>query len=150
MSDVSGAAELVDPPLSTALEDATRASSALTLSVAALTTEVRSERLWRKWLVRVLALNMVMVVAAGVYLGLTIESQWSIQHDNHRVLVAIEQATGPAAQQRSATAVRSVIAQVVNETDCRVRIDVADALHAAYPTIAVHMPATTTCAAYTP
>lgn len=119
--------------------------------------ELASERVWRRWTARVGALLAVMLIVGMGYLVLSIAHQDTLLSrtriigiENHQTLLAIQAVTSPAAQRTQAASVQAIIVQVVNEIDCRVRDDVAIAVHEAFPTVVVTLPATANCPAYSP
>ncbi len=135
--------------------------------------ELRSERLWRRWTRRAIIGALIIVAilffndrrhqdALIARLSVSADAcahqapnHQTLGCENHAVLVSIQQAvdtlnrvTGPQAQAASKATVAAIIAQVVSQTDCVVRKDLADALHAALPADVINLPATTACPAY--
>jgi hypothetical protein len=151
-----------------ATEESAAARAASLLAAA----QLAEEKLWRgrAFMLAMIALAgyLVILVVFGTVGFLDLHHQSTLLHkvavdpksctaksetigcQERLALLAIEAATGAGAQAQSARTVQAIISQVVNQTDCRVRVDLADALHAALPQSVFVFPATATCPAYTP
>ncbi|MES1975838.1 MAG: hypothetical protein V4472_25550 [Pseudomonadota bacterium] len=154
--------------------DAATADAQAAREVSERTTEeLASEKKWRGWALRIAIGSAVVIITAAVALALFVSATLNRQDSllakvtvspaacahqtaadrtlgcqNAAALAALQAATGSQAQAASARTIQTIIAQVVNQTDCRVRADLADALHAALPSTIINLPSTASCPAY--
>lgn len=133
-SPLSPLAELGLDSLARQLADAADAARAAGAHAVTLAEAVESERLWRRWAKWAAVVLAAETALFGVF-------SFKVQESNRRILAKIEQATGPAAQQKSSAGIRAVV--------CEVRENAADvAAMATRRTFT--LPASNTCPAYTP
>jgi len=142
------------PPLSDIPELIERINAAIAESEQAraasdrATEELASERRWRRWAAVFAVVLAVVIIAVGVVGVVMMVSVRATQRDNHRTLIAIQQATTPSSAQVNTA--QSLITRVVNEPNCGLREDIAQVVHLAVPSVPAALPATAFCPAFTP